>query len=199
MKHSPSEVHSSSAVQEIPPPHPHFMEPEGSLPCLQSPDGSCWRYSAAPQSVTTVAQCFNTRHPAGMQIKKTYLLLLITQNQHLVFKRVCRLQVSAHMGHLISFLLSPSLSYVPVHSRCRGVWFHFITLNYTPQSVGLLWTRDRPVAETSTWQHKHCTRQTSMSPVGFEATIPASARPQTYAKDRATTGIGFPSKCISDK
>jgi hypothetical protein len=30
-----------------------------------------------------------------------------------------------------------------------------------------------------------------MSPVGFEATIPASARPQTYALDRATTGIGF--------
>jgi hypothetical protein len=24
---------------------------------------------------------------------------------------------------------------------------------YTPQSVGLLWTNDRPVAETSTWQH----------------------------------------------
>jgi hypothetical protein len=30
------------------------------------------------------------------------------------------------------------------------VYFHLITLRYTPQSVGLLWTRDRPVAETST-------------------------------------------------
>jgi hypothetical protein len=30
------------------------------------------------------------------------------------------------------------------------VYFHFITLRYTPQSVGLLWMRDRPVAETST-------------------------------------------------
>jgi len=29
-----------------------------------------------------------------------------------------------------------------------------ITLNGTPQSVGLLWTSDKPVAETSTWQHK---------------------------------------------
>jgi hypothetical protein len=30
------------------------------------------------------------------------------------------------------------------------VYFHLITLRHTPQSVGLLWTRDRPVVETST-------------------------------------------------
>jgi hypothetical protein len=29
-----------------------------------------------------------------------------------------------------------------------------------------------------------------MSPVGFEPAIPASAGPQTYALDRAATGIG---------
>jgi hypothetical protein len=29
-----------------------------------------------------------------------------------------------------------------------------------------------------------------MLPVGFEITIPASARPQTYALERAATGIG---------
>jgi hypothetical protein len=33
-------------------------------------------------------------------------------------------------------------------------------------------------------------RQTSMSPVGFEPTIPASARTQTYALDRAATKNG---------
>jgi hypothetical protein len=71
-----------------------------------------------------------------------------------------------------------------------GLCFHLITLRHTSQSVGLLWTRDRPVAETCTWQHKHCTRQRSMPPGGFEATIPASARPQTYALDRTATGIG---------
>jgi hypothetical protein len=45
-----------------------------------------------------------------------------------------------------------------------------------------------------------------MPPVGFEPTIPASARPQTYALDRAATGIGqliyineFPSFVFSDK
>jgi hypothetical protein len=30
-----------------------------------------------------------------------------------------------------------------------------------------------------------------MPPVGFEPPIPASARPQTYALDRAATGIGW--------
>jgi hypothetical protein len=30
------------------------------------------------------------------------------------------------------------------------VYLHLITLRHTPQSVGLLWTRERPVAETST-------------------------------------------------
>jgi hypothetical protein len=30
------------------------------------------------------------------------------------------------------------------------IYFNLITLRHTPQSVGLLWTRDRPVAETST-------------------------------------------------
>jgi hypothetical protein len=32
--------------------------------------------------------------------------------------------------------------------------------------------------------------QTSKRPVGFEPTIPANARPQSYALDRADTGIG---------
>jgi hypothetical protein len=30
------------------------------------------------------------------------------------------------------------------------VYFYLIALRHTPQSVGLLWTRDRPIAETST-------------------------------------------------
>jgi hypothetical protein len=41
----------------------------------------------------------------------------------------------------------------------------------TPQSVGFLWTSDRPVAETSTWQHKH-SQQTSIPPAAFEPAIP---------------------------
>ena len=63
-----------------------------------------------------------------------------------------------------------------------------ITHNDTLQSVGLLWTSDQPVAETSTWQH---TTLTSMPPVAFEPTISAGERPQTHALDRAATETGY--------
>ena len=45
----------------------------------------------------------------------------------------------------------------PPHSRgfC-------ITHNNTPQSVGLLWTRDRPIAETSAWQCVQDSRETGI-------------------------------------
>jgi hypothetical protein len=44
---------------------------------------------------------------------------------------------------------SPSLFYL-FTTGVEVVYFHLITLRHTPQSVGLLCTRDRPVAETST-------------------------------------------------
>jgi len=56
----------------------------------------------------------------------------------------------------------------------------------TPHSVGLLWTSDHPVADTSTWQHTTLT--TERPRVGFEPTISAGERPQTHALDRAVTG-----------
>jgi hypothetical protein len=75
---------------------------------------------------------------------------------------------------------------------CRGfhfIWSHTIT---QPQSVGLLWTRDRPVAETSTWRYTILkNRQISMSPVGFKPTIPAGDRLQSHALDRSPTEIGL--------
>ena len=60
----------------------------------------------------------------------------------------------------------------------------------TPHSVGLLWTSDRLVAETSalTTRNNH-NRQTFMIPTGFEPAIPASERPQTDTLDRAVTGF----------
>jgi hypothetical protein len=57
----------------------------------------------------------------------------------------------------LMFVCSPSLFYLPTHSRCRSYLFS-LDHTHTPHSLRLLWTRDRPVAETSTWQHKHCTR-----------------------------------------
>ena len=61
----------------------------------------------------------------------------------------------------------------------------------TPHSVGLLWTSDQLVAETSTWQHTTLTTDRHpCPPAGFEPTIPASWRPQTHALDHAATGTG---------
>ena len=41
------------------------------------------------------------------------------------------------------------------HPVCQGLLIHEVprSHNDTPQSVGLLWTSDQFVAETSTWQH----------------------------------------------
>jgi len=53
----------------------------------------------------------------------------------------------------------------------------------TAQSVGLLWTSDRPVAETSTWQHTTLTTDRHpCSRAGFHLAIPSK---------RAAGGIGL--------
>jgi hypothetical protein len=44
---------------------------------------------------------------------------------------------------------SPSLFYL-LTVGVEVVYFRWITLRRTPQSIGFLWTRDRPVAETCT-------------------------------------------------
>jgi len=62
----------------------------------------------------------------------------------------------------------------------------------TPHSVGLLWTSDQPVAETSTWQHTALTRKRHVWSRRNSSPQPqqASSR-KTYALDRAATGIGL--------
>jgi len=61
----------------------------------------------------------------------------------------------------------------------------------TPQSIGLLWTSDQPVPETSTWQNTTLTwDKHSCPPTEFEPTIPVSERPHTHAFDRVATEIG---------
>jgi len=59
-----------------------------------------------------------------------------------------------------------------------------------PQSVGLLWKRNRPVQKTSITKHTTFTRNKSMHPAGFESAVPASERLQTHALDSAVTGVG---------
>jgi hypothetical protein len=47
------------------------------------------------------------------------------------------------------FVVLPSSTYLCTVG-VDGLYLQLITLKHTPQSVRLLWTRDRPVAETST-------------------------------------------------
>jgi hypothetical protein len=60
------------------------------------------------------------------------------------------------------------------------------TVGRTPLEEGS--ARHRDLYLTTQTLYK---RQTSMPPVRFEPTIPASPRPQTYALDRAAIAIGF--------
>jgi hypothetical protein len=60
----------------------------------------------------------------------------------------------------------------------RGLWpprsrGFLTTHNDAPQSVGLLWTSDQLVAETSTWQQKH-TQQTNIHTSGWIRTYDCS-------------------------
>jgi hypothetical protein len=50
---------------------------------------------------------------------------------------------------IVVLVVLPSSAYL-FTAGVEVVYFHLITLRHTPQSVGLLWTRNRPVAETST-------------------------------------------------
>ena len=55
----------------------------------------------------------------------------------------------------------------------------------------LLCTSDQLVVETSTWlTHNTHNRRTPMNLVGFEPTISAGERPETYDLDRLATGTG---------
>jgi hypothetical protein len=56
-------------------------------------------------------------------------------------------------------------------------------------SVGLLWTRDRPVADPYRTTHNTHMRQPSMPPAGFDPAMPAREKPQTHALHGAATGI----------
>jgi len=69
-------------------------------------------------------------------------------------------------------------------------------LSQTSHSVRILWSSYQPEAETT---HNIYKRESSMAPVGFEPAIPARERQQTFASDRAATGIGVASEYILRK
>ena len=56
----------------------------------------------------------------------------------------------------------------------------------------ILWARDRPVAETSTWQHTQYSQETNIQlEEEFEPATPPTERQQIYALDSEATGIGY--------
>jgi hypothetical protein len=63
------------------------------------------------------------------------------------------------------------------------------TITDIPQSVGLLWTRDRHSQSPLPDKIQH-SQETYIPPAEFEPAFPASERPQTHALDRAATGTG---------
>jgi len=60
----------------------------------------------------------------------------------------------------------------------------------TPQSVGLLWTSDRPVAETFTWQNTTLTTDRFPCSPPHPAGIRTRSPSKRAALDRTATGIG---------
>ena len=99
--------------------------------------------------------------------------------------RQIQVELAVHNAVFDRFLLSFSAT-APQWARASSFTRVLITHNDAPQSVGLLWTSDQLVAQTSTWQHT----TNIHAPVGFEPTILAGERPQTWALDRAATGTG---------
>jgi len=73
---------------------------------------------------------------------------------------------------------------------------HLITISDTHtqthiHSVRLLWTSDRPDAETSTCTTRNIhSRQISIHPAGLESTAPASKQLQTNALEDSSAEIG---------
>ena len=63
------------------------------------------------------------------------------------------------VSNILNISLFSCFDLSTVHCRCRGLLLHLVTINDThTRSVGLLWTNDPPVAETSTWQHTALTK-----------------------------------------
>jgi hypothetical protein len=65
-------------------------------------------------------------------------------------------------------------------------WVH--TIRYT-RLVGILWTSGQLIADAAVYTTHNKTQRTFVPSVGFEATILAIKRLQTYALDCAAAGI----------
>jgi hypothetical protein len=81
--------------------------------------------------------------------------------------------------------------FLPDHCRCRALFMHLITHNYThihTHSVGFLWTTDQHVLKAANYTtYIKQKGRTSMPSAGFEPAIAATGRPQSYNLDLTAT------------
>jgi hypothetical protein len=111
-----------------------------------------------------------------------------THKESFIINRNTLLHVSTVLGHLqgeLSVTVTLKLHFI-VEWECVLFTVYSVLEACTLCGPGL----QAGIAESTRLPKQRSTRQTSMPPLGFEPTIPASARPQTYALDRAATGIG---------
>ena len=105
--------------------------------------------------------------------KTSFLLLSKTQDLKKKHKTIC-ISVSFRLACKMFFFypaFTTLYEFEPPPSRGSE-----ITHKDTPQSVGLLWTSDQPIAETSTWQHTQHSQWTTIHAPGELRTHNASKR-----------------------
>jgi hypothetical protein len=79
-----------------------------------------------------------------------------------------------------------ALHYITYFSLCHSPSNPWLPLDVprlhsdVPNSVGLLWTSDQPVADPSTWRLTTLNWHTSVLPEGFEPVTPTSERSESY-------------------
>ena len=114
-----------------------------------------------------------------------------------MFERVFS-RIGPQSSLLLSFLFWPLSIYILWVKRVifapDYTQWHTHTIHTTSLFEGSACRRDLYLTTHNT--HK---RQTSILPMGFEPAIPASERPQAYALDRMSTGIGGWDKVWSRK
>jgi len=143
-------------------------------------------------------------------ISKTFPIILITrmkklanrylkclQNLREARKDIIRWTKQGQAFLKFNFLLNATVMFIPPWhcgpTRAMASSFlRFLDHSQLRITVGRTSLDEWSVRRRDFYLTTHDThnRQTSMPPVGFEATISAGERPQMYALDRAATGIG---------
>jgi len=132
--------------------------------------------------VTTVQYTANLCNHYALHYK--FILSLCNTLQIYIITLQYTTNLCYHCAVPYKFMLPLCSTLQYIYCGCRGLLSHLITLSDThTHSVGLLWSRDRPVAETSIWQLTTFTTDRQACPrAEFEPAIPAT---EQLAPDRS--------------